>query len=207
MTPASTLFIEPITTGLNWTELVAAYKRYLQPFGVDWVGESQEPGLWLLHRNMGRGVSQEKLTRFYYETFNMDYNKQLRHIAALGWHIASGSKRATRMPYDKQLARDELMLVSVTAPNPVWSNQKRLTRMGHIGVASWEERLLQYASHGCAVCGQKFDHYDRGHLDSTKKFELENLVPMCVKCNNWAQAHNVDFELDGLIARGFRRSS
>ena len=206
MTPSSDVFVQPITTGLNWTDLVKAYKEFLQPYGVAWPSEHQEPGLWLLHKNLGKPVSQEQVTRFYLQTFNLDYNKQLRHISAVGWHIATGNKRASRMPVNNKIGRNDLMLVSVTAPNPIWLTTQRLTRLGSVGIASWEEKLLQYSSHGCAVCGQKFDHYDKGHLDSSKRFELENLVPMCVKCNNWAQAHNVDFELDGMIARGYRKA-
>lgn len=189
--------------GLDGSVLDAHFRQHLQPYGVKWPHPSQYPGLWLLHQNMGKPVSQQLLTDFY-RKIDVEYNKQLRHIGAKGWYVASGDKRATRFPTDQSIRRDEYKLVTDLAPNPIWLSYQRLKRIGRTGAADWNELLLRYSSHGCAVCGRKFKHYDKGHLDPNKSFTIDNLVPMCTECNNWAGAHNVAFELDGLVARGFK---
>jgi len=190
--------------GLDGTELDKAFRQYLEPLGVKWPDPSQYPGLWLLHQNLNQPIGQSELTDFY-RKFGEDYNKQLRHVSAKGWYITTGSKRATRMIADSSLKSSELKLVNVTSPNPLWLISGRLTRMGRTGAADWNELLLRYSSHGCAVCGRKFKHYDKGHLDPAKTATIDNIIPMCTECNNWAGAHNVAFELDGLVARGFRQ--
>jgi hypothetical protein len=201
----ATSIVTPVTQGLDFSALIRAYDRNLRRYGVLWPDPSQEPGLWYLHQNLGQPVSQQDLTEFY-RTLKRDYNKQLRHVAAKGWHLASGSKRATRMPHRDDLTGDQLFLVSVDAPNPIWLQHDRLKRMGRTGAADWSEVLLRYSSHGCAVCGRRFNHYDKGHLDPSKSEVIENLVPMCTECNNWAGQHNVQFKLDGLVARGYART-
>jgi hypothetical protein len=92
-----------------------------------------------------------------------------------------------------------MRLGSIEDANPLWKANKR-KRLGHLAKKSWEEKLSIYKKHGCAVCGQKFDTYDKGHLDPTKGYTNNNIVPMCSKCNNWAH-DRVKFKLYGLIAR------
>jgi len=200
----ATSIVTPATQDLDFNALIRAYERNLRRYGVRWPDPSQEPALWYLYDNIGQPVSQSAITAFY-QKLNLDYNKQIRHIAAKGWFIASGSKRATRFPYDDGLKVTETKLVTVDAPNPVWLQHDRLKRMGRTGAADWSEVLLRYSSHGCAVCGRRFSHYDKGHLDPSKSEVIENLVPMCTECNNWAGQHNVQFKLDGLVARGYAR--
>lgn len=185
---------------LDYSSLEHSYHKYLKPHGVEWPIPAEQPGIWLLHQNLTKPISQENLTDFYRQQ-RLEYNKQLRHAAARGWYLATGNTRSTNMLVDADLKRNELMLVSVHSPNPIWLEQSRLKRMGRAGITSWNEMLSVYDSHGCAVCGQAFKHYDQGHLDPDKPQDLCNIVPMCVKCNNWAGARNVSFELDGLIAR------
>lgn len=181
-------------------KLLADYNRYLVGQGVEWPGPLEEIGLRFLYQNMPNGVTQEDITA-HYLTQGKQYNKQLRHVSDRGWYIATGNSRATRMFVDKQLKRNELALLSTTAPNPVWVKNNQLKRKGRLGASNWKELLRYYDKHGCAVCGQKHKHYDKGHLDPTKKAVLSNIVPMCTKCNNWAGAYNVSFSLDGDIAR------
>ena len=189
---------------LDGTELDSKFRLHLQPYGVSWPDPSQYPGLWLLHQNINQPISQKDLAEFY-RKYNLEYNKQLRHVSAKGWYIASGAKRATRFPVDQTIRYDELKLVTDVAPNPIWLQSQRLKRLGRTGAVDWSELLLRYSSHGCAVCGRKFKHYDKGHIDPCKPATIDNLLPMCTECNNWAGAHNVAFELDGLVARGYRQ--
>lgn len=189
--------------GIVPVELVEAYEKWLKPYGVRWPNPGQELGMVLLFLNLGSGVSQDELTAFY-RKYGSEYNKQLRHVAADGWHLASGNVRATRMHHDASIGRDELKLVSVTSPGPIWLGDKRLTREGRAGASNWDEVLRLFASRGCAVCGQKAAHYDKGHLDPNKPADLSNLVPMCVECNNYAQSRDIHYELHGLVARPVR---
>ncbi len=184
-------------------ELIDSFEKWLKPYGVDWPNPGHELGLVLLYQNLGHPVSQKDLIAFY-RNYGQDYNRQLRHIAASGWHVASGNVRSTRMHHDPSMANDELKLVSVTSPGPIWLGDKRLTREGRAGATCWDDMLRLYASHGCAVCGQKAAHYDRGHLDPNKPADLSNIVPMCVECNNYAQSRDIHYELHGLVARPVR---
>lgn len=189
--------------GLDGATLEAQYRKHLQPFGVKWPGPIEYPGLWLLHQNLNQPVAQQELTDFYRQ-LDLNYKMQLRHVSAKGWYIASGAKRATRFPVDTSIRYDQVKLVTDLSPNPIWLQSNRLKRMGRTGAADWNELLLRYKSHGCAVCGRKSKHYDKGHIDPSKPATIDNLLPMCTECNNWAGAHDVAFELDGLVARGFR---
>lgn len=161
---------------------------------------SHEPGLLALFEAMPEPVSQAALTAFYTTHSDIDYNKQLRHLASSGWDIRSGNTRFTQGERNESIGRDELQLAQVVAPNPVWLKDARLKRIGNIPNLTWTEKLRIYREHGCAVCGQKFRQYDRGHLDPARGFVDDNVVPMCSPCNNWAQ-DRVTFKLDGLIAR------
>ena len=59
---------------------------------------------------------------------------------------------------------------------------------------------------GCAVCGRHFPHYDKGHLNPELPMTLDNIVPMCVDCNNWAGVSNVHSMLDERTLIGLRNS-
>ena len=55
-----------------------------------------------------------------------------------------------------------------------------------MSLGDWEDILDAFANRGCAVCGRHFPHYDKGHLNPELPMTLDNIVPMCVDCNNWA---------------------
>ena len=186
----------------NWIpqSLKNDFNEHLAPYGVKWPSPHQEILIVCLYENIGNPVSQEEIAQYYQEK-GQSYKLQGRHIASDGWYIVIGNSRAALMFYDKNLKRNEYALISTKTPNPVWF-KKRLTRTGNIKKASWEEILQEFEFRGCAVCGIKAEHYDRGHLDPNQGYSLENIVPMCVRCNNYAGAHDIAYRLEeGLIAR------
>ena len=100
---------------------------------------------------------------------------------------------------EKSLKRNQLVLFSVTLPNPIW-NKDNKKRLNNLSEADWKEILEIFKDRGCLVCGRKFDSYDKGHLDQDKPYEKGNIVPMCSECNNWGQ--ELYFKVgDNLVAR------
>jgi hypothetical protein len=177
--------------------LSAHFKRWLEPESVKWPGPQQLPALLALFEKMPNGVSQDEITSRYQDWgMPFEYNKQARHLSSMGWDIATGNTRATRYRIDKTLKHDELALLSVTTPNPVWLTRSRLSRQGAMGAADWKDVLLLFSSRGCAVCGERVDNYDKGHLDPTRPPLIGNIVPMCASCNNWGARWDVTFEID-----------
>lgn len=182
-------------------QLIPEWERNLKGWGVPYPeDQSHEPALLAMFEVMPDPLSQDDLTVFYATNAMTGYNKQVRHLAGKGWDIRSGNKRFTQGVYDPAIGRDQMRLASVVAPSPVWLADARLTRVSGLSGLTWQEKLRAYKTHGCAVCGQKFSHYDRGHLNPDRGMVEYNIVPMCSPCNNWAQ-DRVTFELYGLIAR------
>ena len=179
------------------------WRENLQKFGVAFpYGEGRRLALLCLYEHLGSPITQDKMV-IWIEQNGGRYDRQARHLGSDGWYLKSGNSRATRLEYDPKLKRDELMLFSTQEPNPIWLNQRKVARLYNLGKGEWEDLLNAFAKRGCAVCGRFFDKYDKGHLNPEKSYSLENIVPMCVECNNWAGAHDVTFVLDtrNLIAR------
>ena len=165
-------------------------------------GEGRLLALLCLYEHLGTPIAQDLMVSWI-EQNGGRYDRQARHLGSDGWYLKSGNSRATRLEYDPKLKRDELMLFSIQEPNPIWINQRRVARVYNLGKGDWGDLLNAFSERGCAVCGRFFEKYDKGHLNPECSYSVENIVPMCVECNNWAGAHNVTFELDtrNLIAR------
>jgi hypothetical protein len=153
-----------------------------------------------LYHNLGKPVTQEELEKWYI-AHGRSYKGQARHLAAAGWHVVTGDSRGDH--FDKNLDRNELMLISIEKPNPIWLTMLKVKRDLKASENSWGDRLELFKQRGCAVCGRIKEKYDRGHLDNTKDSSINNIVPMCASCNNWAGRYGLSFKmLDGtLVAR------
>jgi hypothetical protein len=125
-----------------------------------------------------------------------EYDRQIRHIADDGWYIVGGNSRSTRYEIDDNLSRDQILLKSIEKSNPVWS-EGDLKRKNFLAANDWGEILKLFKSRGCAVCGLKFNNYDKGHLLLNRPYEKNNIVPMCSSCNNWGQMYKLEFKIDG----------
>lgn len=182
-------------------ELKKHWEKHLKKHNLPYPeGDAHEPGLLALYEAMPNALTQDELTTFYEEHSDNGYNKQLRHLASAGWDIRSGNSRFTQGIIDRTISRNQMRLAQVESPHEQWLKSSRLKRTGAISELDWNAKLELYKEHGCAVCGQKFQSYDKGHLDPHLGYSNANIVPMCSPCNNWAQ-DRVAFKLYGLIAR------
>jgi len=190
-------------------ELERYWSVNLEKHGVHFpTGDAKLLPLLALYDSIGLPLTQKEISEWVAEHEGA-YNKQARHLAGVdGWYLVSGNKRSTLMENDSKLARNQLKLESVIDPNPIWLKQHKLTRIYELSLGDWEDILQAFSDRGCAVCGRNFPHYDKGHLNPSLPMALNNIVPMCVECNNWAGATNIHFELDtrSLIARPSRNS-
>lgn len=189
--------------------LRADWETHLKKFDVKWILPSQEVPMVLLYANLGRPVSQQQIVDFC-KSRDFNYKNQLRHVADRGWSLGSGSARYARGLHLPYVRRDCYVLLSSKDPNQIWltkKNRSRFNRDGYLSVKNWDEMLALFEDRGCAVCGRKMRHYDKGHLDPNLAYSIHNIVPMCVECNNHAGAHGVMFELsDDLVARAVAAS-
>ena len=182
-------------------ELILKWQKNLKHKGVKLPGKSHLNALVCLYHNFKKPVSQDEIANWINKYSLGRYDRQLRHIASKGWYLKTGNKRATNMECDEKIKNDELVLFSVKDPNPIW-NKNDVKRKEYLSSQNWTEILRAFKERGCAVCGIKQKNYDRGHLDRSKPYEKENIVPMCTNCNNWGQRYNLDFKLDKkLVAR------
>ena len=175
-------------------KLIKEFNRYLKKEGVIYPSGLRQVGLLCLFFNLNKPVTQDELAEWY-ENNHKKYDRQLRHIANDGWYVVTGNTRSTNMEIDRNLKRDQLKLVSIKIPTPIWNanNQKR---KNFLNSKDWNEILNAFKHRGCAVCGMKNINYDKGHLLLNKAYEVGNIVPMCTPCNNWGQMYNLEFKLD-----------
>ena len=179
------------------------WQKHLSSHGVIFPeGEARLLALLCLYAHFEKAITQDQMVTWIRQNGGR-YDRQARHLGSDGWFLKSGNSRATRLKFDASLKRDELMLYSITEPNPIWVTQRKVARVYDLKKGDWTDLLEAFRDRGCAVCGRQFNTYDKGHLDPEKSYSSHNIVPMCVECNNWAGAHDVTFALDtrNLIAR------
>ena len=176
------------------------WKKNLQSKGVKFPTGSKLTELICLFCHMPNPLTQDEIDNWH-KIHKKKYNRQARHLADAGWYIKSGNSRFTRGVIDEKFKRDQLSLHSIEIANPKWSraNQKRVNKLSNL---EWKDILKKFKQRGCAVCGRQMEHYDKGHLDRSKPYQSDNIVPMCSSCNNWGQAHNLDFKMSAdLVCR------
>ena len=172
--------LETLISGLQ-----TAWEENLRAKGVEFPTGSKLIELACLYDHMPSAISQDGMEKWHLK-FNKEYKRQARHLADLGWYIKSGHKRFTRGVYEASFAWTEMSLHSIHEPNPVWSRHD-LKRVNNLSHAEWEDILAKFKDRGCAVCGRQMIHYDKGHLLKFRPYDKNNIVPMCVECNNWGQ--------------------
>ena len=181
-------------------KLKSDWNENLKHYDVEFPSGLQLIALLCLYEKLGEKLSQKEITDWF-TSYGHSYNQQARHLAGKGWDLSSGNTRFTQGKINYSLKRDELMLNTVNSPNPLW-NKDSLKRINNLGLTDWDDILEEFKDRGCAVCGRKFEQYDKGHLNRSLSYEKGNIVPMCTDCNNWGQAKDLDFTLNAkLIAR------
>ena len=132
-------------------------------------------------------------------------------MADKGWDVRSTNPRFSRGTLIAKKSNKNRIngykLGSVEHPNPIWATKAKIKRRGILAAASWNELLFVFKERGCAVCGEKANNYDKGHLDASGPPNIPNIVPMCVECNLWAAAHKFNFILNGMVARPYLQNT
>lgn len=185
--------------------LFEKYNNHLKQHDVIWLTGQELTGLLFACSCYPNWFSKESVTNFVRKHHPGAGDFQgMRHIADKGWDIVSSNKRFSRGRRENAGPNQDYRLGSLEHPNPIWLTKSKIKRKGVLNADSWNELLLIYKEIGCAVCGRSHHHYDKGHLDPSKPPEIGNIVPMCVDCNQWAQAHEYTFVLNDLVARPYK---
>ena len=187
-----------------YAEITVLHEVHLKPVGVRLPTKRSTVDrlcLLALYFNLGKPVKQDEL-ELWFKKFNKKYKYQARSLAQRGFYIETGNPRGVYVQPNSDMDNRELKLVSMTEPNPEFAIRQNV-RKGNISKLAWEDKLVAFNKRGCAVCGEKSKHYDKGHLNNTKSASDENIVPMCPSCNIWAGKYDLSFKMvDGtLIAR------
>jgi hypothetical protein len=178
-------------------------------------GEGKLMALLCLYSHIDEPISQPEMIDWI-EKHGGTYNRQARHLGgADGWYIVTGNSRATLLPFDKNLERNELMLLSINEPNPIWlatkNREKELEGMiareefefNRLNHGEWEKILDKFNGRGCAICGRQFPTYEKGRLNPTLPATMHNVIPMCSDCKKWSLSTKfcLNLEKSSLIAR------
>lgn len=186
--------------GLEQTivKLKKDWEKYLKRDGVKFPSGKTLNKLVCLYLHMPNPMTLDQMFEWHQKNGLPTFDRQPRHLADQGWYIKSGNKRFTRSKYESEFKSNQNSLHTIKKPNPLWSkdDKKRIKNLSNL---EWLEILKLFKKRGCAVCGRKMKHYDKGHLLKSKSEEKGNIVPMCSECNNWGL--DVEFKMYGLIAR------
>lgn len=150
---------------------------------------------------VGEPVDKDSLGRFVSETAGGSLDTQARHLRGDGWYVVGGGRgpsHTNTLLSGQRMPRSAYALISLTSPNPSFVQSNRLKRQGRVGVRSWQE-LCAFYEGKCAHCGTQVKNPDKGHIDPEKGMEIENLIPLCVSCNNWA-GDDVVFDHAGRVS-------
>lgn len=176
------------------------WEKHLERWNVIWptsrVKLAQLVGLSFY---VGEPVDKDSLGHFVNRTVGGSLDTQARHLRGDGWYLVGGGRGTsdTNFLNGERMPRSAYALASLTIPNPKFIESDRLKRQGRVGARDWNE-LCAFYDHKCAHCGTATKSADKGHMDPEKGFEISNLIPLCVECNNWA-ADDVMFDTSGRV--------
>lgn len=182
-------------------ELQSIWKSSLAGQGVKWpTSKVQRAQLVGLFNFVGQPVNKDSLGRFVNLIAGGALDTQARHLRPLGWYVIGsgrGNPEENLMPDGKRIPKGTYSLLSVVSASPEFLRSDRLKRLGRAGVRDWAD-LCQLYKYKCAHCGAECRSPDRGHMDPSRPATIDNLIPLCVDCNNWA-SDDVVFSQDGRI--------
>ncbi len=189
----------------DYALIADAHQKFLAKRGVLLPAEDTQQAVMLVYlfRNLGLLVSLELLRTFVRGHWaGQSQDLQPRHLKYDGWHILLSGKSGDRLkavakytskdgaPKSRQpgetLPNGHLMLVSVDDPSPDFELKKR---RGAIDRNDWDSLKASYHNK-CAVCKEP-GALEKGHKDPSKSYTLDNIIPMCSNCNNWASSDMV----------------
>jgi hypothetical protein len=149
---------------------------------------------------VGRPVNKESLGKFAHALTGGSHDVQVRHLRTEGWCVVGsgrGPSENRSLNDGTPMPQGTYALLSFTTPSPQFSRSERLKRRGRAGAQDWGD-LCQVYRGRCAHCGKETRNPDKGHMDPNKGADIDNLIPLCPDCNNWA-SDDVIFGPDGRI--------
>lgn len=178
------------------------WSKHLVRWNVAWptspVKQAQIVGLSFF---LGEPVDKDSLGQFVRATVGGSLDTQARHLRGDGWYVVGGGRGPSytnTLLNGQRMPRSAYALASLTIPNPKFVESDRLKRSGRIAARDWNE-LCAFYDYRCAHCGETTRSPDKGHMNPDKGMELGNLIPLCVRCNNWA-GDDVCFDESGRIS-------
>lgn len=138
-----------------------------------------------LFKNKGRQVSREDISDYVRSIEpGLKKDQQARHLADKGWDVKKSGKAKGKF-MGAPVKPGHHVLASVDAPAPEFM-LKRLKRLGRAAAKDWDALQAAY-EHRCACCGKlRQGKLEKGHKNPHKSSAIENLIPTCGECNNWA---------------------
>ena len=127
-------------------------------------------------------------------------DQQARHLRSIGWYVIGsgrGESETNHLSNGMRMPKGTYCLQSVSAPHPIFARSDRLTREGRTGARDWKD-LCEYYKYKCAHCGIETRKPDKGHMNPNKAQTIDNLIPLCTSCNNWA-SNDVIFDENGRV--------
>ena len=168
------------------------FSKSLERQGVEWPAGNLAIGLVLLHRHMAKAVNKNDVAeyvRIVKGDVGISGDQQLRHLRPLGWYVVGSGRGHYTTNHDhlgNRIPKGHYMLVSVSAPHPLWAAERRMTRAGgRLNARDFLDLQVLYGFR-CASCGRELpDGADQGHMDPRKPLDIGNTIPLCPSCNNW----------------------
>ena len=183
--------------------LVGEWNNYLKLHSVKFPkSESRLLQLLCLYAFHPDPVSQDQMDDWI-RLHGGKNNRQARHLAWDGWYIQTGNSKSTRMEVSSNLANDQLMLVSLELPNPIWlrfnENREEIKK----SYPNFEKVISFFDKRGCVMCGCKpINLYPYSKIK--KESDGFDIIPLCKECKDWSESRNIKLEVSKkLVARPF----
>jgi hypothetical protein len=141
--------------------------------------------LVFLYKNLQKQVSKESVAAYVKSIEPAAAgDQQGRHLAYMGWDVRlSGKAKGTVS--GEAVKQGHYVLASVDNVAPEFF-KKQLKRLGRAAAKDWDQLQAAY-DHRCACCGKKCEgKLEKGHKNPLLSQEIENIIPSCSECNNWA---------------------
>ncbi len=149
-----------------------------------------------LYKNLRKLVSRDDIAN-YVRAIQPDAanDQQPRQLKYKGWDIRLGGKASDEFEGQK-VPNGFNVLVSVEHISEYYATQKTKRKV-RMEAKDWVGKLIAYEN-ACACCGKTGCKLEQGHKDPRVGLSLENSIPMCSICNNWA-SDNYIFDDDGKV--------
>ena len=181
--------------------LVGEWNNHLKLYDVKFPkSDNRLYQLLCLYEFYPNPVSQQKMSEWISKKGGKN-DRQARHLAWRGWHIQTGNPNSSRMEINPSLARDELCLVSLETPNPIWEKHHQKMSEVEQNYPGFSKIIKKYKSRGCFMCGIKSDNFLPYSKIESETYQFDT-IQLCKECESWCIARNVTLVVSAnLIAR------